>query len=332
MKTNKGFAGLEILVVILVILAIGGGVYYKNKHKTTVAVEQNTEDTASPSMTEGKKGTTVKTKTNDSVSSAENASATANCTPASKPSITITSPNGGEIFTAGREMAVKWKSCNIPASTPVDILLQGNFTAGPWGASPTSNFNLASVLVGGGNLINSGSETFTLPTQVAGGWTGNSTTMTYGNYYKVYISRNLASAVEVSDISDNSFTISGSTFSTKLPTLYVNTMTNNGAGWPPVIKTSTAAYSCTASKATTQKTINGKNYCVTSVEDAAMGSRSGQYTYTTANGTGTKTASFSLVWSSCGGYGAPGDTQYDQCQSTVSGFFSTLDVLIASLI
>lgn len=122
--------------------------------------------------------------------------------------------------------------------------------------------------------------------------------------------------------------------STALPE-YVSTMTV-GAGWPPVIQTSQQTYSCIQNiskegPTTIEKIINGKKYCVSSFIDGGAGGRGGEYTYTRIDGAGTKTANFSLRWVSCGGYGAPGDTQYDQCQLNQDIFFGNLDSLIDSL-
>jgi len=122
---------------------------------------------------------------------------------------------------------------------------------------------------------------------------------------------------------------------TELPAKYLDSQ-----NWPPVVKTSGFAYSCKLSSGSgdvptvvVEKTINGKKYCITSLIDAGAGSRFGEYTYTTpsTSGSGTKTASFNLRWSSCGGYGAPGEVQYDECMSIVSTFLNRLDEMVDSL-
>jgi hypothetical protein len=110
--------------------------------------------------------------------------------------------------------------------------------------------------------------------------------------------------------------------------------------WPPVITNSTTPYSCKISSGSgptdlpppvKEKIINGKKYCIFSFVDAGAGQRYGEYTYTTANGSGTKIASFNLQWSSCAGYGGPGGVEYDKCMSTVSTFFNNLDIMVDSL-
>ena len=118
-----------------------------------------------------------------------------------------------------------------------------------------------------------------------------------------------------------------------LPTKYVGAQQD----WPPLIKNSPVAYSCVSNsgsgdvpKTIVQKKINNRIYCITSMIDAGAGSRFGEYTYITANGTGSKTTAFSLRWSSCGGYGGPGDAEYDECQAVVSSFLNNLDMTIDS--
>ena len=106
--------------------------------------------------------------------------------------------------------------------------------------------------------------------------------------------------------------------------------------WPPTIQTSSAAYACTLTHTevgdTVQKTINGKTYCVTTSSDCGAGHCGSDYTYTRANGSGTKTATFSLEWNNgCGGYGGPGDPQFDECHAEQTTFFGNLDNLIDSL-
>jgi peptidoglycan hydrolase-like protein with peptidoglycan-binding domain len=105
------------------------------------------------------------------------------CSTTSPASITVTSPNGGEVYYAGQLVNIKWKSCNVPATTNLEIMLESN--AGAVNVSPTGNY-----------IQNDGNETVTLQT-----------TLPYGLNFKIgiyYTSGNLA------DRSDNLFTINGS--------------------------------------------------------------------------------------------------------------------------
>jgi hypothetical protein len=88
----------------------------------------------------------------------------------------------------------------------------------------------------------------------------------------------------------------GKSISTRLPS-FVSAQ----AGWPPVIQTSSKAYSCSPSRAegatTTQKTINGKTYCITIKSEGAAGTIYYTYTYVTAvTSGGTKTTNFTLAF------------------------------------
>lgn len=105
------------------------------------------------------------------------------CSATSPTSITVTSPNGGEVYYSGQLVNIKWKSCNVPATTNLEIMLESN--AGAINVSPTGNY-----------IQNDGNETVTLQT-----------TLPYGLNFKIgiyYTSGNLA------DRSDNLFTINGS--------------------------------------------------------------------------------------------------------------------------
>ncbi len=135
----------------------------------------------------------------------------------------------------------------------------------------------------------------------------------------------------IDKIVDNLFDIIGDSLSTTLPQ-YIG----GQEGWPPVIKTSTTAYACSMqaqtgngpSGSTTEKTINGKKYCVTILSDAAAGSRYTEYTYITGNGSGTKTTNFTLRLPNCQNYDHP---QSMDCDASQDHFFGGLDALIDSL-
>ncbi|OGI61813.1 hypothetical protein A2645_01015 [Candidatus Nomurabacteria bacterium RIFCSPHIGHO2_01_FULL_39_9] len=117
--------------------------------------------------------------------------------------------------------------------------------------------------------------------------------------------------------------------STTLPTPYISAQEN----WPPVIQNSSTAYSCTATSSetseTAEKIINGRTYCITDFTDCGAGSCYSDRTYVTADSSGTKTTNFTLRYQNCGGYGGPGDTEFDQCSSARSNF--NLDEIIDSL-
>ena len=319
MKYNKGFAPVVILLIILGVLAIGGVAYYAGKNDSKIATDN---PTYSPPVTQNTNNTT-------------STSTVTACTTNSSPSITVLSPNGGEVYQAGKQITVKWTSCNLAKTTPIQILLQGNFSGGPWSTSPGSTFDLGSTGYGEGKLLNSGSATVVIPTQGSTQWSGYTPTMKYGNYYKVYISQNLADYIDASDMSDNSFTISNnSSISTTLPQ-YIGAAFNS---WPPVIQTSSTAYSCKVGNSggdtptiTAQRVIGKRTYCVSKGGDGYAGGYGHSYTYTTTNGSNTETTNFTLLYQSCGVWQGDGTTKYDECRSAQSNFDSGLDTLIDSL-
>jgi len=109
--------------------------------------------------------------------------------------ITVLSPNGGEIFTAGQQITVSWKSSNISADTLVDIFIQHYSPAGNGidGSNYAANLTLSGVL-------NDGSEVVTLPSQYSG--------RPFGKYFKILVVKHpydISSTVY--GVSDNLFTI-----------------------------------------------------------------------------------------------------------------------------
>jgi hypothetical protein len=115
------------------------------------------------------------------------------------PSITILSPKGGETYIAGQTFTTTWTSCNIPTTASVQILLKSKSSSGPLTSSSVKNFDLASKVVSGSGLLNSGSATFTLPTD----WSE----IKSGMQYKVSISSSQSGKILAYDLSKGTFTI-----------------------------------------------------------------------------------------------------------------------------
>lgn len=105
--------------------------------------------------------------------------------------------------------------------------------------------------------------------------------------------------------------------------------------WPPKVERLNTLYVCNPVKSDTimvsEKNINGKSYCFTSSIDGGAGHFGGNYIYTTRYGNGIKSINFSLNYTSCGGYGGPGDPEYDVCKKDQSKFFDNIDFYISSL-
>ncbi len=103
------------------------------------------------------------------------------------PSVQVISPNGGEVFTTGQQITVKWSSCSIPATTGMYIDIVST--------------NPASPVFGGKELgystTNDGSETMTLPAILS------------GSDFKVKVYPVNQQTLTVVDDSNNFFTING---------------------------------------------------------------------------------------------------------------------------
>jgi hypothetical protein len=118
------------------------------------------------------------------------------CDSNSLPSIKVISPNGGEIYKPGQQVAVKWNSCNIIA-TNIGIYLKDKNLADPYKLIYPSP--------------NDGNEVITLPTTEYSG-------MHYGKNFKIMISNDASGG----DYSDNLFTISNDKI--KLPNRVIRTL------------------------------------------------------------------------------------------------------------
>jgi peptidoglycan hydrolase-like protein with peptidoglycan-binding domain len=105
------------------------------------------------------------------------------------PAIRVRKPNGGEVYQAGQQINIKWRSCHISHGDNVRV----DLVVAPFPPSGTNG-------VGLGNTINDGQELLTLPQ--AGVFNGNP--MSFGNNFKVFIWH---SATGAQDLSNNLFTI-----------------------------------------------------------------------------------------------------------------------------
>jgi len=113
----------------------------------------------------------------------------------STPSITVLSPNGGETYTAGQKIEVKWSNTGL-SSEDVTVDLFGDSN------NMTSGFGM--VIVGMGSIhpkVGTGSYVVTLPSQVE--WPS----MQYGLHYKIVVT-GIQSGIQ--DWSDSLFTINDS--------------------------------------------------------------------------------------------------------------------------
>lgn len=173
MKYNKGFVGIGMIIAIIAVLVVGGGaVYYATK---TPAPSSNTEE--NNYQPQANQNSTIPPTTNTQAQN-NNPSPTPTCAP----SITVLSPNGGEVYTAGQQITVKWKSCNL--NQQVGITLSG------FPIPSSTQFFL-------GNWVSStvGSQVVTIPNAALAG------------KYTINISTPPESSPGVEDWSNNYFTI-----------------------------------------------------------------------------------------------------------------------------
>jgi len=110
------------------------------------------------------------------------------CKPTDPATIRVDSPNGGEVFTAGQQITVRWSSCNVPASSQVIVLLESSTGVIPY---LTNDPNIPSIL-----SSNDGIETFVIPTSNYSGLTPG-----------LYKARVTTTQVASIDWSDNFFMI-----------------------------------------------------------------------------------------------------------------------------
>jgi peptidoglycan hydrolase-like protein with peptidoglycan-binding domain len=110
--------------------------------------------------------------------------------------VIVKNPNGGEVYQAGQRINVKWRTCRIPGNQNVRV----DLVVAPFPPTGTNG-------VGLGNTRNDGREQFTLP--AASAFNGNP--MSFGQNFKVLIWYPNGSTVSPQDVSDNLFTINGTT-------------------------------------------------------------------------------------------------------------------------
>lgn len=191
MNKNKGFIGIGlILAIILGIVVIGGGAYYLGKSSDTKK-EVKTEENNLPNNSEVNQNQPV-VDNNQQVNTTTPTTppVLTDCTSSSTPSIKVLYPNGGEVYTVGQNVTFKWKTCNVPSSVHISAQIIGE---------NSSSESLAFLCEGGASTwgpecLNDGEQR--LETSRPG-------------IFKINISTR--ERVEVSDMSDNYFTINSAT-------------------------------------------------------------------------------------------------------------------------
>lgn len=193
MKHNKGFSLLAVLLIVVGILAVGGIAYFagiSSVPKNEVADNSNytlsTEQNYTPPITN------TNPPLQQTPPPADNQQQqTPPPAPACATSITVLSPNGGEVYSNTSALKVTWKSCNLPANATLAVgLLYG-----------TDGIMTAFV-------PNTGSYTFQLsPTALMNPPIPPSQPVTYGKHFKVQVGTLPGTSPNYHDSSDNLFTI-----------------------------------------------------------------------------------------------------------------------------
>jgi hypothetical protein len=149
-----------------------------------------------------------------------------------KPHVQVISPNGGEFYTPGQQIEVKWRTCNVQNypgtnSSAVSVSLKQQSTGVRYTLIPNTN-----PQYGNGNFTqNDGSEMVVLPTSS----TYPVTPISYGTDFRVTVALTdpyppieAPSRGPIFDESDNLFTINKSTIEI-------------GAGTPTILSTTTTS-------------------------------------------------------------------------------------------
>lgn len=151
---------------------------------------------------------------------------------AAQPSITVTSPNGGETWAQGSTHEIMWKTTGLPSDAKVGIILQN--------ADKNLNYSFASA------SASTGHYSWTVPTTMLMGSTNISS---IGNNMKIMVIY-VSSSLSVQDLSDNYFSI---TAASAVPTISmkINGSTATGTAgakntlsWMTTNTTSCVASSC----------------------------------------------------------------------------------------
>lgn len=130
-----------------------------------------------------------------------NSATNSDCISTSAPSTTMIYPRGGEIFKAGQQITVKWQSCNVPATSNVNIDFSGSQD---WGAAYTTSYGIDLVR----DTPNDGQEIVTLPPSLS---SSDFAGITWGKYFKIRV---LPSRTQANVNSSDPFTITSSTIIT----------------------------------------------------------------------------------------------------------------------
>lgn len=194
MNQNKGIIGIGLLVaIVLGIVVLGGGAYYLGKKNSSDDSSYMPDKECGFNGEKCNKDKNLQQDQNQLVADKSTIpQAVPDCNSSSKPSIKVISPNGGETYTLGQTIDIKWSSKCIDSKALVYLNIG------------VKDSQAVSELLDGLKVANNGSYNFAIPSNYNVG--GNKS-----NKYEVGISYIYGNGEQVSDISDNSFTINSAT-------------------------------------------------------------------------------------------------------------------------
>ncbi len=293
MKINKGITTLGIIIIVVAVLVLMIGAYFVGINITSSPPNDGNNYRADSNEQNANPGNNI----NDP--------------------IFVTFPKAGDTLMEGRTYSITW----VNNSTDVfQVYLE--------------NENVGSIRIGQ-TVVGQTALVWKVPsilsyTSTADNYKGEKPPIDgYKIAFSVFREDATGKMIDYETHTSTIFKIVPTLVSDMLPTPYISAQ----SGWPPVIQNSDKAYSCVPGSYIPieiwERTIDGKKYCVKIESEGAMSHIYRKYTYTTVNGTGTKTASFILSWvNDCGPYSDPEFTECQEAQasfdldSIVDGIFS----------
>lgn len=123
MKYNKGFAPILVLIIVLGALAVGGVAYFAGKSsapKNEVTDNSNDYPPVNQNQTPPTTNNNPPVQTPPPVNNPPATTSTA-CNSNSPSTIKVLSPNGGETFTLGQTINIKWSSKCIDSNEKISV-------------------------------------------------------------------------------------------------------------------------------------------------------------------------------------------------------------------
>ena len=140
MKKNKGFGLIGILIIVIAVLVVGDIAYNAVKNSAPSASQNTGTNNYQPQGNQGAVTNNPTVPAQNPISNPVNnfinnsaskvampVSPSVNaCLPTTVPSITVTSPSGGEIYNGGQQVLVKWTSCNVSGNVYLGLAAGGH--------------------------------------------------------------------------------------------------------------------------------------------------------------------------------------------------------------